>query len=1773
MSENAQAQSSATPAAPPKKKKKRRVLRFFLYLFVFLFLLVALAPTIISTGWGTSFVLSFVNKSIPGSIEVDDLSVGWFSGVSVEGLKIKDPDGKVVIAADMTAPSIKLFPLVTGSRDFGEVTLTATTCEIIGYEDGTNNLSRAFGPGKEKEPKKDEGPATMPPGLVAKVTVKAPKATYAAPMQQTITVSDFELVAEVKNPSDIAARIGAKLSQGAYSTDVSLAASVKDAFGTDGKMQRNKSNIDIVGSLPLPSPMIDELGKQDGRITALAGPLVTTKVTVKGTLAQMNTTLDVDAERLKVKIPLVASLSDDMKLKHLVKPQTEGEIAYVKITETTMSKFAPKAGTLKEPVELRAFLEKTDVVFQDGGQKPDMTATRASVRVTADPIIVNTGTKETPKYSTLEIKSFEFTYDGPAGQALATIEVVATQEGKSGRLVLQGDVREPLTKDGQLNWKTLKVEKGSVEIKDFALGVLDDVAGTAGFFVGLLGDKLQAEGTLAISPAPDGKSASGTMDFTARTDDGRLVINLIGGQIEAQQVEKDGKTSFVGQFKTTQPGEIKLQTSQKTLDLLASKIEGMKKLAQQIQTPQSTLVVKINDVLVPIGPDMMRKARAQLAVNLGPITMDLNQEGQTNPDLKVTLKDTVATLDFNGPENKVTATLAAGATAGDQTGSLSASANIANLIGIDGMINVNALAPVIVVQATDMPTALADAFIGKGRLAHEALGPTMGATINTTVTQVAGKQGPEALAGPVSVAISSKNATVNLAGEIKGGRIAFDATKDQITFNATPALVAELKRGGTLKLPDEMKDLAITAPIPVALDVTPVDLPLDGKQLKTAKVGFVLKTGAINPIGDARLAGVSIPTLTATLTDTTLSEGVKLVIDTDVKKDATTGTIHADAKLTKLFSAEDKIDPANSPMDVKLTVTNLPTPLADAFIKKGQLGSVALGPTINATVAATLNRTPGKEAAEAFTGPVSVTLDSANTKIALEGAMAGGRLKLDETKDTIRFAATPALVAELKNAGMLKLPEDNKALSIAQAATLTVDLKQFDVPLNRDLLKTAKIGLTAAIDRVEPTGDARLQGASIETLLVTIPNVTLDQPLNVTLGGKLKQGAQSGNLAGAATLRHLFDKDKEKQVSGNITITDAPTALVDALGSQGGFLVEQFGPKIPLVFASIEPTVAPQTMRAKFKIESTTINGGGTIDLATRETGNRITAIGADGKAPIQLTVVLTPKAFAAFQKKYGEKLPAMLKGAALVAETKVDIAVNVADLAMVKAPEAAASRGTTGTTFAAQTAAEGASPEVKSEGLPILAKESKLDMVITTNGPFLRKEGVASAVKLDNVSIAIKSPQDLNTLNLNLAADTTLVPLVGGQPQIDPNAKKGKITSVTSVPGLANDKGRVDFSRIDLNTLKTDTQITNLPTKDLTTMLGMSPKVGGAVGTIETATIKSGQNGNMVVNLKSDNMTANVVGTIKDNKLTPSEDPVVTMKSNEVMNEVFFHPMFGGVLQVESSENPIAVKMLKDGFTVPTSGFSIENVSTNMVIDLGKMNVRPRFSMASLPKELGGVNQLLKLAGVDIDKGLNRAFSFLKDASPTFDPLDATLSKGVLKYNKPLKFTVDKYTFSLDGNVDLKTNTPKMTLNIPLAVFGDGMEQKLGKFLGPTFPLPLAGSIENPQLDSGAFGKLMENIQKNLGRSLIPGLGGNNNDNKQPGVGGILGDILGGNKKDPPKDPPKEQPKQPDNPQQPKQEPPQNPDADKKEEPRDPLQDLFKGLIDRSKKKEEDKK
>lgn len=145
--------AAATDPVPEKPHKKRRWLRWLGGLVVLLLLLVLALPTIVSLGPVRSMVLGSVNGKLNGKLEVADLSVGWFSGTRVGGVKIFDKQGILVFEANKVETGASLLSLARGNYALGDTPVDINIAKLQIRPDGSNNLMEIFEPLMSKDTK------------------------------------------------------------------------------------------------------------------------------------------------------------------------------------------------------------------------------------------------------------------------------------------------------------------------------------------------------------------------------------------------------------------------------------------------------------------------------------------------------------------------------------------------------------------------------------------------------------------------------------------------------------------------------------------------------------------------------------------------------------------------------------------------------------------------------------------------------------------------------------------------------------------------------------------------------------------------------------------------------------------------------------------------------------------------------------------------------------------------------------------------------------------------------------------------------------------------------------------------------------------------------------------------------------------------------------------------------------------------------------------------------------------------------------------------------------------------------------------------------------------------------------------------------------------------------------------------------------------------------------------------------------------------------------
>lgn len=143
----------------PSKKK----FPWIAVLVVALLVLVALAPVFASSPAGSRWVSQKASASVPGTIEIEGLSLSWGAGQSVGSVRILDPQGgEVISVTDVRLPSATLLGLASGPSDPGPIEVANLTVSVVRGADGTSNLERAL-----VDPNAPPSDPPPPPGPVA----------------------------------------------------------------------------------------------------------------------------------------------------------------------------------------------------------------------------------------------------------------------------------------------------------------------------------------------------------------------------------------------------------------------------------------------------------------------------------------------------------------------------------------------------------------------------------------------------------------------------------------------------------------------------------------------------------------------------------------------------------------------------------------------------------------------------------------------------------------------------------------------------------------------------------------------------------------------------------------------------------------------------------------------------------------------------------------------------------------------------------------------------------------------------------------------------------------------------------------------------------------------------------------------------------------------------------------------------------------------------------------------------------------------------------------------------------------------------------------------------------------------------------------------------------------------------------------------------------------------------------------------------------------------
>jgi hypothetical protein len=184
---------------PVKRRRRRRWPWVILALLLILLGLVALAPTIASTGAVRSVILGKVNEQLNGNAQIEDWSLGWFSPVSVKGIRVYDDQKRLILDIPRLQLGLSIYDAARQSFNFGnDNVIDIATVNVRVDQNGKSNLEQIVKavPESGAVPKPESAPGKLP-NITGKFTINILNGSVDAPDMPPVHLDKSQIVANI----------------------------------------------------------------------------------------------------------------------------------------------------------------------------------------------------------------------------------------------------------------------------------------------------------------------------------------------------------------------------------------------------------------------------------------------------------------------------------------------------------------------------------------------------------------------------------------------------------------------------------------------------------------------------------------------------------------------------------------------------------------------------------------------------------------------------------------------------------------------------------------------------------------------------------------------------------------------------------------------------------------------------------------------------------------------------------------------------------------------------------------------------------------------------------------------------------------------------------------------------------------------------------------------------------------------------------------------------------------------------------------------------------------------------------------------------------------------------------------------------------------------------------------------------------------------------------------------------------------------------------------
>lgn len=276
---------------PPKRLKRplrRRILGLLFALLLLLGLLLSLAPSLLSTRFGSRIMLGMVNRILPGTIQIEALSLSWFGRQSAVGMRLGDASGDLAIRIEEFTAEWSLWDALLG-RGYprGKTRLRKLEVDInlVGDDSSSTRDARATESGPALDLAQTILPADMlPADLLVDFELSDAEITIHQAGKRDVVIAVFAATLARRSTEDgLYFHLSGESRQGEMSGNFSGSGELQGVFSAEPMRSSDRPHVKIeFFASDLPADGLDAMLGQGGLLAAALGDQVDLKLTVNG---------------------------------------------------------------------------------------------------------------------------------------------------------------------------------------------------------------------------------------------------------------------------------------------------------------------------------------------------------------------------------------------------------------------------------------------------------------------------------------------------------------------------------------------------------------------------------------------------------------------------------------------------------------------------------------------------------------------------------------------------------------------------------------------------------------------------------------------------------------------------------------------------------------------------------------------------------------------------------------------------------------------------------------------------------------------------------------------------------------------------------------------------------------------------------------------------------------------------------------------------------------------------------------------------------------------------------------------------------------------------------------------------------------------------------------------------------------------------------------------------------------------------------------------------